>query len=66
MRLGHEEICDELLKEDECSVNSESEFSDNSDCYSDNMVVKVLSGSEQSHSSDDEAIKDDSGMQHGT
>jgi hypothetical protein len=38
MRLGHEEICDELLKEDECSVNSESEFGDNSD----NMVVRVV------------------------
>jgi hypothetical protein len=48
----------ELWKEDECSVNSESEFSD--------MVVKVLSGSEQSDSSDDKDVNDDSGMQHGT
>jgi hypothetical protein len=32
MRLHDEEICDELLKEDECSVNLESEFSDDSGC----------------------------------
>jgi hypothetical protein len=38
MRLDHEEIRDELWKENECSVNSESEFSDDSDCYS---VVSV-------------------------
>jgi hypothetical protein len=66
MGLGHEEIYDELWKEDECSIDSESEFSDDSDCYSDNMVVRVLSGSEQSDSSDDEAVNDDCGMQHGT
>jgi hypothetical protein len=65
MRLDHEEIRDEIWKEDECSVNSENEFSDDSDCYSD-MVVKVLSDNEQSDSSDDEDVNDDSGMQHGT
>jgi hypothetical protein len=62
MQVGDEEICDELWKEDEFSVNSESEFSDDND-----MVVKFLSGSEQSDSSDDEDnANDDSDMQHET
>jgi hypothetical protein len=60
-----DEICDELWRDDECSVNSESEFNDDSDSYSD-MVVKFLSGSEQSDSSDDEDVNDDSDMQQGT
>jgi hypothetical protein len=40
-------------KKIKCSVNSESEFSDDSGCDC-NMVVKFLSCSEQSDSSDDE------------
>jgi hypothetical protein len=66
MRLDDEDICDELCTEDEFSVNSESEFSGDSDCDSD-MVMEFLSGSEQSDSSDDEDdVNDDSDMQHGT
>jgi hypothetical protein len=61
-----DEIYDELWKEDEFSVNSESEFSDGSDCVSD-MVVKFLSGSKQSDSSDDkDNVNYDSDIQHGT
>jgi hypothetical protein len=57
MRL-HDEICDELCNEDE--------FSDDSDCDS-GMVVKFLSDSEQTDSSDDEDnVNDDNDMQHGT
>jgi hypothetical protein len=44
----------------------QSEFSDDSDCDSD-MVVKFLSGSKHSDSSDDEHnVNYDSDMQHGT
>jgi hypothetical protein len=65
MQLG-DEICNELWKEDEFTVNSESKFSDDTDCDSD-MVVKFLSGSKQSDSYDDkDNINDDSDMQHGT
>jgi hypothetical protein len=57
MRLD-DEICDELRNKDE--------FSDDSHCDGD-MVVKFLSGSEQSDSSDDEDnVNDDSDMQHET
>jgi hypothetical protein len=57
MRLD-DEICDELWNEDE--------FSDDSDCYGD-MVVKSLSDSKQSDSSDDkDNANDDNDMQHGT
>jgi hypothetical protein len=55
-------MCYELWIQDKFSVNSESEFSDDSD-----MVVKFLSGSEQRDSSDDEDnVNDESDMQHGT
>jgi hypothetical protein len=46
-------------------MNLVSEFNDDSGCCSD-MVVKFLSGSEQSDSSDDEDVNDDSDMQHVT
>jgi hypothetical protein len=66
MRLDDEEICDKLWKENECSVNSESKFSDDSDCDSD-TVVKFLSSSKQSDISGDKGnVNDDSDMQHGT
>jgi hypothetical protein len=52
------EICDELWNEDE--------FSDDSNCETD-MVVKFLSDSGQSDSSDDEDnVSDYTDMQHGT
>jgi hypothetical protein len=51
-----DEICKELWNEDE--------FSDDSNC---DMVMKFLSDSGQSDSSDDEDnVNDDSDMQHGT
>jgi hypothetical protein len=47
-------------------INIVSKFSDDSDCDGD-MVVKFLSDSEQSDSSDDkDNVNDDSDMQHGT
>jgi hypothetical protein len=53
-----DEICDGLWAEDE--------FSDDSDSDGD-TVVKFLSDSKQSDSSDDEEdVNDDSNMQHGT
>jgi hypothetical protein len=62
MRLDDDELWDELQKE--FSVNSESEFSDDSDC---DMVVKPLSGSEQSNSSGDkDYVNAGSDMKHGT
>jgi hypothetical protein len=58
-------VCN-AMKEGVCSVNSESEFSVENDCYSD-VVMKVFSGSEQSDSSDDdEDVNNDIVMQHGT
>jgi hypothetical protein len=66
MSLDDEDICDALWKEDECSVNSESEFSDDSGCDS-NTVVKFLSCSKQiDNSNDEDNVNDDSDMQHGT
>jgi hypothetical protein len=53
-----DEICDELWNEDK--------FIDDSDCDGD-MVVKFLSHSKQSDSSDDEDnVNDDSDVQHET
>jgi hypothetical protein len=53
MWLDDEEICNELWKEYKFGKwNSKSEFSDDSDCDSD-IVVKFLSGSKQSDSSDE-------------
>lgn len=66
MWLDSEEICNELWEVDGYNVNSESEFSDDSDCDSD-MVVKFLSGSKHSDGSgDDNNVKDDNDMHHGT
>jgi hypothetical protein len=59
MQLVDEDICDKSWKENKFSVNSQSEFSCDSDCDS-NMIVTFLSSSKQSDSSDD------SDMQHGT
>jgi hypothetical protein len=65
MQLDDEEICYELRKEDEFSVNSESECNDDSDCDSD-VVVKFLSGKEKGDSSyDEDNVNHDTDMQHG-
>lgn len=65
MRFYANKICDELWKGDEFGINSESKFCD--DSYSDGDIVKFVSDSKHSYSSDDEDTADgDSDMQHGT